>query len=400
MIVYILLLVLLLIPVIRFDLMKIEGNRTLWLYIIWTALVLVSGLRYRVGGDTIVYMQLFRDYPAIGELSGFDFNEAKFNPGWYVLNSFFKSYGNSFILFQIAEAAIIQTCFFRFFKRYSPNSYFTCILLFYIGYFCYLNMEIMRESLCICLFLEACPFLEKRRYVPYYLLCILAMTFHTSAFVTLLLPLMLLLKRDRWWLWVLIGLGIVYLLQVLDIVTILLQLAFSDSLAAVIRGYIAKMTERTMAGVVMELLVVVPFLVLAWVRARRGYVNDNEFGAMLTLLFISQISGIFIPGVNRFGNYVLPLGLVLIVNTFYQHYWDLHWHSISRMAVYCSIFLYCFNLSFFYMKSQRDSYRGSHVWNRYVPYYSVLNPKEDSVRELMMANERAADPVFNKQSAP
>lgn len=400
MIIYLAIFLLFLIPVIRFDLMKMEGNKALWCGLEWIVLVLVAGLRYRVGGDTIVYMRLFEDYPTIGELSDFDFAKAKFFPGWYVFNSLFKTFGNSFTLFQISEAIIIQTCFFRFFRRYSPNGFFTCTLIFYFGYFCYFNMEVMREALCICIFLEAYPFLERRRFIPYFLLCSLALTIHLSAFIMFLLPLFTLFKKDRFWIWLALVLTIIFLLQVIDIATILLQIAFSDSIAALARGYMAKMADRTLNGIIIEVLTIVPFFIIVALRKHHGYTQNQEFGALLTLFVMAQTAGITIPGVNRFSNYVLPLGVVFIVNTFYENYWQIRSRVFSTLAIFATISIYCFNLSFFYLRSQHESLRGTHSWNRYVPYYSVVNPRMDTVRETMMANERAFDPTINIQQQP
>ena len=78
--IYFIALLILVIPVFRFDLMKIEGNRKLWLVLEYIILVAIAAFRYRVGGDTLIYMDLFEDYPTIGELTTFDYESAVYKP--------------------------------------------------------------------------------------------------------------------------------------------------------------------------------------------------------------------------------------------------------------------------------------------------------------------------------
>ena len=141
--IYILVFILLLIPVIRYDLMAKTGGEEKWYYLNLVVLILLAGLRYRVGGDTLMYMSMYDDMPAMDELRYFDFEEALYNPCWYVYVSVFRSMSDDFLLFQFVQAVIVNVVFFRFFKKYSPQYYFSAILLYYIGYYCYFNFIIL-----------------------------------------------------------------------------------------------------------------------------------------------------------------------------------------------------------------------------------------------------------------
>ena len=196
--IYFIALLILVIPVFRFDLMKIEGNRKLWLVLEYIILVAIAAFRYRVGGDTLIYMDLFEDYPTIGELTTFDYESAVYNPMWYVYNSVFKTFGDSFALFQLVHAIIVNTVFLKFFKRYT-DFYFSAILIYYIGYYFYFNMEVLREVLCVSIMLWAFPYLQEKKFIRYYLFCFLALSIHMSAALMFLLPLMLLFKKDSFW---------------------------------------------------------------------------------------------------------------------------------------------------------------------------------------------------------
>lgn len=74
----------------------------------------------------------------------------------------------------------------------------------YLGFFLYLTMmqytlylNVMRQALAIAIILFAWGFFKKRRYVPYILLVLLAATFHTSALLFLLCPLLCLVPVTR-----------------------------------------------------------------------------------------------------------------------------------------------------------------------------------------------------------
>ena len=78
--IYILVFILLLIPVIRYDWLAKSGGESGWYYFNLVVLILLAGLRYRVGGDTLMYMSMYDEMPAMSELKYFDFDEALYNP--------------------------------------------------------------------------------------------------------------------------------------------------------------------------------------------------------------------------------------------------------------------------------------------------------------------------------
>ena len=99
--VYLLVFILLAIPVVKYDLFAKTGGENKWYYACLVALILLAGLRYRVGSDTLMYMSVFDDCPKLDELKYFDFAEAKYNPLWYVINAISRSIHDSFTCFQV-----------------------------------------------------------------------------------------------------------------------------------------------------------------------------------------------------------------------------------------------------------------------------------------------------------
>ena len=390
--IYFIALLILVIPVFRFDLMKIEGNRKLWLVLEYIILVAIAAFRYRVGGDTLIYMDLFEDYPTIGELTTFDYESAVYNPMWYVYNSVFKTFGDSFALFQLVHAIIVNTVFLKFFKRYT-DFYFSAILIYYIGYYFYFNMEVLREVLCVSIMLWAFPYLQEKKFIRYYLFCFLALSIHMSAALMFLLPLMLLFKKDSFWFSLFVIVAIVVLLKVVDIITIVLSLAFEGQLAASIKAYM-DLEAPNMIGAMVQFLICVPFVILMFVRNWYHFENDNLMGAFMMVVVAIQTFGMFIPAFPRFSNYLLPFGIVYIVNTFYLNYWEIRSHHLATILVSSALCIYMFNLTYFYLKNKSEDLKGAHVYNRYLPYHTIFDPQSDKTREQLLLNERANSSTF------
>ena len=82
--IYLFVFILLLIPVVKYDLMAKTGGERGWFCFNLVVLILLAGLRYRVGGDTLMYMSIYDDLPSLADLKYFDFAEADFNPLWYI----------------------------------------------------------------------------------------------------------------------------------------------------------------------------------------------------------------------------------------------------------------------------------------------------------------------------
>lgn len=390
--IYFITLLILVIPVFRFDLMKIEGNRKFWLVLEYVLLVAIAAFRYRVGGDTLIYMDLFEDYPTISELTTFDYESAVYNPMWYIYNSIFKTCGDSFTFFQIVQAIIVNAVFFKFFKRYT-SFYFSAILIYYIGYYFYFNMEVLREVLCVALMLLAFPYLQERKFVVYYLFCFLAFSIHMSAALMFLLPLMLIFKKDSFWFSLFIIVAIVVLLKVVDIITIVLSIAFEGQLAASIKAYM-DLEAPNMIGAMVQFLICVPFVMFMFVRNKYHFENDDLMGAFMMVIVAIQSFGMFIPAFPRFSNYLLPFGIVYIVNTFYLNYWEIRSHQLATIVVSCALCIYMFNLAYFYLKNKSEDLKGAHVYNRYLPYYTIFDPQSDKTREQLLLNERAKTSIF------
>ena len=115
---------------------------------------------------------------------------------------------------------------------------------------------------------------------------------------------------------------------------------------------------------------------------------------MLVLIAVFQTAGVFIGDLVRFSNYLLPFGIVFIVNTFFVNYWDVMKKFYTKIVVMGALFVYLFNLSFYYVMNRNEDYPGGRNYHIFVPYYSVFNPQVDERRETLVTNLRSGEVSF------
>lgn len=165
----------------------------------------------------------------------------------------------------------------------------------------------------------------------------------------------------------------------------MVDIAFTGNLATTVKSYLEKESPNII-GMIVLMLIVVPFFILMYVRTRFKFDNDQQMGRLLYFLFTIQILATSIGIITRFANYLAPIGIVFIVNTFYKNFWEIRRHALSQILVAVAVFIYTFNLTYYYVKNQDDFMKGAHMYDIYYPYYSVFNPQKDNKREMLMMN--------------
>ncbi|MBS1504558.1 MAG: EpsG family protein, partial [Bacteroidetes bacterium] len=105
-------------------------------------LVCIAGLRYRVGGDTLSYIDEYDEIPYFSQLLKYNFIGSRWDPLWVVFSSICRSINPDFVFLQCIHALIVNTIIFRFIKR-NTQYRFTGILLYYMFAYLYFNMEIL-----------------------------------------------------------------------------------------------------------------------------------------------------------------------------------------------------------------------------------------------------------------
>ena len=160
-------------------------------------IIIILGLRFRVGMDTINYMNGYGMIPTWEQFKQMDFSESRFEPGYLFTCMVCKSLTSEFWLLQIVMASITNIGIFIFLYKYSRNP-FIAVFIYLIIACLYFTVEIIREGASISLFLLNYPNLEKKRWWRYYLFSFFSISFHVSAIITWLFPMVPLMKKVNW----------------------------------------------------------------------------------------------------------------------------------------------------------------------------------------------------------
>lgn len=178
------------------------------------AFVLFFGFRGLIFYDWSNYYPEFNSLTNLSTLLNTNILKWQWEPGFMLLILACKTLTNSF-QFSVFICCLLNTILLvRFLIRYTNNLPLG-IMIFLSMNGITISTDLMRNSIAILIFLNAIPFLENRKLIPYMLLCLLASTFHISALAYIPLYFILHRKINKKVLLILfITANIIYLLQI------------------------------------------------------------------------------------------------------------------------------------------------------------------------------------------
>lgn len=358
-----------------FDVRKASRMSKFWFRFYFLAFVLVAGLRYKVGGDTNNYINHWETLPLLNEMSLSDILKMAWNPLWIVLSSATKMVSQEFFVFQLVHAIIFNFAIFKFIDKYSEFRFFS-LLIYFIGFYFYYNMEILRESLAIAMFIIGYIYYNKGRFLYFSIFILLAILFHTSAIIALFIPIFSRIKFNA------IGITTVLFLGVG-------LLFFSDKIMVIF------LTENSMSkisnysniiananGIITNavMYIVVPSLFLKF------YIKNSIrplFENLYLFYFFIALLVVFIPGFSRFLNYFFPFMLIIFSNIIYQIYNLNKFRGVRNIFAMTFTFLILLPKIIYYMGDTSKYYPNSIKLNLWYPYSSVLEKEEYPARQII-----------------
>lgn len=150
-------------------------------------LILIAGLRWRIGGDTVVYAREFYYAHDILGLTKTDFASVQRMPLWVLLNATCKTLWNNFLLVQFVVALFNISVIGCFIKKTCPSLRFFILFCYFIGMYKGQNMEFLRESISVGFFLLTILAFNNNNILKSILFSFLAVMSHVFAFVPVLL---------------------------------------------------------------------------------------------------------------------------------------------------------------------------------------------------------------------
>ena len=297
---------------------------------------------------------------------------------WLVLNSLVKTIGGGFIALQLIQSAFVNGIVFYVIQKKCSYKYF-CVVLYFLLYYQYFTTEIMREAMAISIFLLSFDFLLSGKYLKYYVLAILAVLFHVSAVVLLIVPFFKIFERKNYNIVVLSTLVLISatLIWVIFLFLVGRISIYIEYLEQISDTYLDR--ENNVFGIISSFLFyALPYIVVLSYIDTSKIDNTYENRFILISIIIVKALAISCSPLSRFSNYFVIFALIVIVNLM-GHIKVSH----KKMAVTLCVIVLIYNQFSFYFKdySMYTGGKKSHYYNLFIPYSSYLDPQEDNLRE-------------------
>lgn len=339
-------------------------------------LIIIAGIRYRVGLDTTAYMRSFESpyYPQLSDFSIFgDYGSDIF---WVLINSTAKSIGGGFYTVQFIQAIIVNVAVFWFLKKHSPKPFMAVLLFFMFQWWNYC-FEAMRESIAIAFYLFALDSLiSENSLKKYYLRVWPAALVHTFGFVTFLFPLIQKIKINKYLpLIFILFLGVFF--SISDILNGLvesiagLENAASAKATKYIESDIYGTSNLSLAGIAALFISrIIPMTYLIYVLYKNREQETDVFIPYIICYILVVLLRIEVPIFFRFYNYfeiMLIIAMTQAVSLPTASRSNIR-NVISWFMITFMIFIRAYELT----KPETDSLNGYKTYNRYIPYNSIF----------------------------
>ena len=342
----------------------------------------ISALSYRLGVDVVNnYMP---EYDSIIEplnkiSSDYLFETHNRQWGWMLLLSITKTITPSFDFFKAFHALIINFSFGYIIYKYFKFK-FTALLCYYIYIYIPVNFEILREALAISFFLLSTPYFLERKFIKYYLLTIIAFSFHISAFILFLFPLTLKIEQSRFVIISLLIICVFSLAFVSQTQELFYYLLFIESVSEKANYYFSSDTHGgsnySISNIINYFLnIIAPMLLI--LKAKEDD-NIKKFAPYIIVYVLIYTAATHISIFFRFNNYFNIIFIYIYIQMFYSKHFLSRYNLKSRKIFLCIAILFFCILKFKILIQPIGNIPG---YYRYYPYSSIIDKNTNSKRE-------------------
>lgn len=374
---YFVLLLLLLFLSYYYDICRNRIGRNAWYYLVLFVMVLIAGLRWRIGADTCMYIrQFYHNTPYLWNLKIEDLTIGNY-PFWTLLNSTVRTLGGRFYVVQLIHALFVNVLLFKYIKKHSPYL-FTCIFFYAVLRFVDYNFEEMKATIGVVLYLYGNDYILDKKWIKGLALYMIGTFFHFSTALMTITPLFLLFRFNLFGVSVLVGTFVIgYFFNVLfgDYMNIL---EFDDMISSKAEHYVSGSGEkRSLYYVLIEVWVYVLYSIISLLYVKRYYPN-NKILIFEPFLLLGIATLLLQANVRFFYRYThfFSIYLIFFLSTLYvkimrsgnNYSYMFSWlrTSIVFSPLMFAIFMH---------------YRGGDNYTQYYPYSSIFERKVDRHRE-------------------
>ncbi len=342
------------------------------------ALVLIAGLRDGLGGDTFFYQRNF-EYWYEGALQndllstlGWELKHSGYMPLWSLCNMWVRQFTDSFVVFQLLQALIVNGTICWVVSRHSNRGFMFLLFYFFVGTFFLFNTEVMREGLAIAMALIGIECFTSGRKGLFWVFAVLAVGFHISAVVVMIYPFFRVQMS-----WRTIGWASLAALAVWAVSDVLLTFAVNHSqslpefLSMRLQGYAGLATNiKGFMRYLLHFLLIPAMLILFANQAVASPDEQSWRERMVAFLLPLAILAAAIPGFSRFTNYVMVFELMALAEVARTLFEEQRHLLVRAGSVAAFVLLYVWSLMEYY--PQNDFYMAEF----YTPYTSIFSPDE------------------------
>lgn len=211
-------------------------------YYIVISLLFFIGFRGFIITDWVEYYKFYQIVPKIQNITPQYMKYLNWDKGFLVYASIVKTITSDYFIFQFISFFIDLVIINWFVERYVDEKYYAfAYAAFFVFQGLIIEVNLLRNSKAIMLFLMSLPFLEKRNYLFYYILNVLGILFHISSILYLLLPFFINRNFNKKFILIIFLIGNVFFIFHIKWILGLLNLIFSllgeSRLRSLIIGY-------------------------------------------------------------------------------------------------------------------------------------------------------------------
>ena len=377
--IYLIVIILLLCLSLRYDINGKTKYRKEWYGIMLFIFILIAGLRYRIGVDTVGYLYTYyHNTPNLSYYLGNNLLHTNYLL-WNLLLSFFYTIGVPFYVVQLFTAAFVNFLLFSYIKKHSYYV-FTCLFFYFIGFYPIINFETMKASYAIAISLFANDFFIEGKSYKGFLLYIIAALFHPSTIALIVVPLLLFLRFNF--------IGLIFLV-IAFVGGFIIQKSLGDYLLSfdvfgndVISDKLEGYAESDYYGSSMRFLSIIknlPLILYSFISVKFA-IKSNCHNKLLVLEPYLMLTMFFL--VLQFNIYVFYR-----IYDFFLIYYCLFFSQLFVDMAKCSIFqrLLSYTRALFFILPLvlifLWKYQSESKLARYYPYATVIEKRIDNERE-------------------
>lgn len=342
-------------------------------------LILFTGLRYKVGIDTLNYMDNYVYLPDLYSLISFEYDSNGYNYFYLLLCSFAKFLGKDFFWLQLLQAFIVNSIVLSFIRKYTKYKY-TALLLYVLTVYLHYNIEIMREAIAISFFLLSIKYYINKKWLKYYIVILGCILFHYSALFLLLLPFFSNLRLNKKFFFLALVVWVISCILLPQLTQIMTIFAFNDSMGHKVNSYFGETwLSPSFSFQVLQLfsMSIFPTLLLVISSFFRLKSKLEPFMCMYILLGVLSIN---IPICLRLSNYFVLIYVVYVTNiiAFVVK------HRIFKSLTYTVSLIAVLVCSLPYLGKQFTNVGvdGIYRYHAWYPYHSIFDPQTEVKRKI------------------